>query len=331
MNRETKKTIWRIAVVVAAAVLLCVTVPALKSFQTVQAKNTAPEKSGRIYLGTEGIERDGVYYTLRSDIETYLLLGIDTDGERTEGYDLGGQADVLLLLVMDNAHDSYRILQINRDTMTQVTTLSSGGAVAGESFFPICLSHAYGSGGKDSCENTVRAVQYLLSDITIDGYAAIDMESIGRLNDAVGGVTLTIGDDLTAANPAFTKGAVVRLDAGSAEDFLRARMSLGESNNINRMARHRQYMDAWIAAAREKTHGDSAEFAAFVDEIKGWLVTDITDKRLAAIAEDAYRYENGGYITITGENDSSGSYNRFYADEDSITEALLTLFYEKQT
>lgn len=334
MNRKSGRTIssvWRAVFVAAVAALLCFTVFAVKDFRAAQARRTQTEKSGNVYLGTDSIEWNGERYTLREGIEAYLILGIDMDDDRAAVSDLGGQADVLFLLVIDNLQSSYRVLQINRDTMTQVPVISGDGSIGGVTFAPVCLSHAYGSGGHDSCENTVHAVRYILSDIEIDGYAAFDMEAIGRVNDSVGGVTLTIQDDLTAANPAFTAGAIVTLDAASAEDFLRARMSLGESNNINRLGRHRQYMDAWVEAARQKTHGNSAEFADFIAGMKNWSVTDMTDKRIAAVAENAYRYKNGGFVTIDGKNESSGGYNCFYADEDSVMEALLSLFYEKRS
>ncbi len=50
----------------------------------------------------------------------------------------------------------------------------------------------------------MRAVEYLLSGAALDGFIALDLRSIGVLNDAVGGITVTIDKDLTGAHPSFT-------------------------------------------------------------------------------------------------------------------------------
>lgn len=293
---------------------------------------TEPEtaRQGSISLAdAERIFVNGESYTPKRNLETLLLMGVDSGESRKTGKDLGGQADVLLLLVLDHNARTYRLLQINRDTMTQIPVLS-GSTITGEIFAPVCLSHGYGSGGEDSCENTVRAVSALLAGVNIDGYAAINMDSIGDFNDAVGGVRVTVDKDLTVVNPAFAEGASVHLDGESAEDYLRVRMAAGESDNLSRMSRHRRYMTGWLEAARKKT-GESGEGAVrLMEELEPLMVTSLSEKRMAALAEDAFRFTDGGVYTIEGVNESNGSFNCFYADEDSILDVIVTLFYDKE-
>lgn len=328
-SRGMSTGLYRALVIAVSLILLCVTVYVFRDYPAFSKDGGGETMPARPLLeDTYSLVWKGETYTRRSDVESFLFIGVDMDESR-EDSGLPGQADVLLLVVLDGRSDSYTVLQINRDTMTQIQTVSGDGSVTGESFMPICLAHSLGSGGEDSCENTVRSVQYLLPGVEISGYAAVRMETIGVLNDAVGGVTVTVEGDLTKIDPAFTDGAVVHLDGKGAEGFVRARMSLGESNNTKRMERQKQYMNAWIDAARAKTGGSSDEILKLVDDVRPWLVTDLTDKAITSAASRAYKYENAGFISLRGENIPTGSYNRFYADEDSVTETLIKLFYTK--
>lgn len=81
----------------------------------------------------------------------------------------------------------------------------------------------------------------LLGDVDIDGYAMLNTDSIGVINSAVGGVTVTIPEDMTDVDPAFVSGAVVKLDDEQAEKFARARMKVGDGHNSSRMERQSLY------------------------------------------------------------------------------------------
>lgn len=318
------------AVLIATLLLLGLTVWLLLGFTGSGGGEAEYVPAGSVSLrNTERLEWNGSSYVPKNGLETILLIGVDAGEGRTVSEGLGGQADVLLLLVLDHSERTYRILQINRDTVTQVPVLS-GNEITGEIMAPICLSHGYGDGGLNSCENTVRAVRYLLSGVKIDGYAAVDMEAIGELNDAVGGVTVVLDKDLTVVNPAFREGATVHLDAESAEDYLRARMAAGEADNLSRMSRHRRYMEAWLETAKAQTGGSGAGAVKLLEKLEPLLVTDMTEKHMSALAEDAFRFEDGGIVTIDGVNESNGSFNCFYPDEDSLREVQFALFYEKE-
>ena len=66
------------------------------------------------------------------------------------------------------------------------------------------------------------------------------MTAIRVLNDLVGGVSVTMEEDGTQIDPAFVKGATVRLSGSQAEAFVRARMGLENDTNLARMQRQRQ-------------------------------------------------------------------------------------------
>lgn len=69
------------------------------------------------------IEVDGVEYVKNPMVETILFLGIDTLDELEEltGYKHVLQADFIGLMVIDKNTETYSILQINRDTMMEMS------------------------------------------------------------------------------------------------------------------------------------------------------------------------------------------------------------------
>ena len=112
----------------------------------------------------EQICRGGVWYERKEDARAYLLMGIDREGQAVSSgsYNGGGQADLLLVLVLDREERTYRVLPIDRDTMTPVDELGLFGDTVRTRVQQIALAHFYGDGLEASCENTVAAVSNLL-------------------------------------------------------------------------------------------------------------------------------------------------------------------------
>jgi anionic cell wall polymer biosynthesis LytR-Cps2A-Psr (LCP) family protein len=130
--------------------------------------------------GRQVLSYKGENYALREDLETVLLLGVDKYVTETgvESYNNTQQADFLMLIIFDRTNKSYTALQLNRDTMTEITMLGVRGEQAGVFTGQLALAHTYGSGGKDSCRNTVDAVSNLLYGIDIDHYVAVTMDAV---------------------------------------------------------------------------------------------------------------------------------------------------------
>ena len=145
------------------------------------------------------VVRDGKAYFPRQDITVMLLMGIDQEGPvQDSGHHRNpGAADMIALLIFDEKNEDCRILYLNRDTMAQVRVLGLGGVPAGTNYAQLAMAHTYGSGLEDSCENVKKTVSDLLGGITIDYYLSMNMDAISILNDAVGGVTVTVEDDFS--------------------------------------------------------------------------------------------------------------------------------------
>ena len=131
------------------------------------------------------LEHEGALYRLRDDVKTLLVIGVDKFSEAATGgsYNNDQCADFLLLLVMDHTAKRCSVLQISRDTVTDVTVLGIGGKKTGTVRQQIALSHTYGSGDDDSCRNTARAVSALLGGISVDAYVCLTMDAVGIINE----------------------------------------------------------------------------------------------------------------------------------------------------
>lgn len=203
---------------------------------------------------TKTIIRDGTAYYPRQDITVILLMGIDESGpvRSSESYDNTGEVDVAVLFICDETREQIRVLNLNRDTILEMPVLGVDGRRAGSITGQLALSHTYGSGLDDSCENTRTAVSDLLNGIRIDHYFAMNMDAVSILNDAVGGVGVTVTDDFSGIDPEFPTGTCI-LRGDQAITFLRSRKNLGDQLNISRMQRQNHYMEGFLTAFRRRT------------------------------------------------------------------------------
>ena len=263
----------------------------------------------------------------RKNLETILVMGLDKNerSEMLEGYVNKTQSDFLLLLVIDQENRSINSLHINRDTMTEITRLGVFGGAAGKYTAQIALAHAYGSGGSDSALNAVKAVSNFLGGVKIDHYMTFTMDSVALVNDMVGGVTVFIEDDFSEMDPSLVQGQEITLKGEQALHFVRGRSNVADGTNLNRMARQRQYM----MGLYEKIMAAAAQDEAFPEKLVKKLAdafdTDLSVYQLDSLFDTLLECKMGEILTIEGEN-VRGEFMEFYADPDSVAQAVQTLF-----
>ena len=276
---------------------------------------------------------NGRWYRLRDGLETCLVLGIDKFSDYAATFEEGDllndlQSDVLLLRIEDNAAGVWTALQLNRDTMCEICRLGISGEKTGTVFQQLCLSHTYGSGGKDSCRNSVKAVSRLLYDVPIDHYYAVTMDAIPVLNDLVGGVTVHVDDDLTAADPVLLQGTDVTLHGDQALHFVRARTSVTDGTNLSRMNRQRVFLDALYTQMRTRLQNDSRFALRMANRLADYSTSDLIPEELSELAERLKDEEFRGIQTTMGEAVEGEKYIEFYPDETRLKESVLQLFFE---
>lgn len=312
----------RIIAIAAVAILLIISFVLIAVWEAQHSDFTDSSK----WEMAEYVEHGGAYYRRRTDVNAVLLMGVDQfSADVTPGaYNNEQCADFLVLAVFDHAAQRTTLLQISRDTMAEVTILGIGGKKTGTVRQQIALSHTYGTGENDSCRNTVRAVSALFYNLPVEHYVCLTMDAVAIVNDAVGGVTVTVEEDLTALDPAFVPGATVCLSGEQALLYVHGREGLEDSTNASRMGRQKQYIAALAEMAGEI--GISAADAAA--ELADCMHSNYSSSELERAYDTLLSYEHGDILDIKGSY-SVGEYMEFTPDEDALKAQLLSLFYKK--
>lgn len=321
-----RKRIWgrRLAI---AALLICLLIPE----GSVWAETVRGDLSTR-FSSESDIEYEGVTYRLRKRLTTLLIAGTDKREDEAAAsmeFRNGGQADFLLLLVLDANRDTIQPIQINRDTMTEITVLNVLGKVSGTRTAQLCLAHGFGDGAEQSCELLVSAVSGSLRDVPIDDYMALSLDGIAAFNDALGGVEVTLEDDFSIYDPEMTKGKTLTLQGAQAEYFVRERYYIGDQSNTARMERQKIYMEAAITQITERIQSDRGFVSELVGGIEPYLVTNMGSGRMLNLFSQAREYEMLPAMSIAGETViSAEGYAEFYPDEEALVQTVLEAWYE---
>ena len=272
---------------------------------------------------------DGKDYTLREELSTLLILGTDDEAvDEDEGNLVYSQADFLVLAVFDNEAKTCTLLQIDRNTMANIDVLDDNDQITNTMFTQICLSHDFGTTPDLRCRNTANALSRLLYNVPINNFAAMAMGGIPSLNDAAGGVTVTIEDDFTGVDDTLVKGETVKLMGEHAFNYVHARMTMkDDDSNIARMRRHRTYMKALVEQLRAKSEQDPAFALEVFNAVADYLVTDCEVDELSDYVNGLSEYELTGIVTLEGVTEMT-DHEEFYPDEEKLMQLVIDLFFE---
>jgi LCP family protein required for cell wall assembly len=272
---------------------------------------------------------DGKEYQPKFGVETFLVLGLDKfEGDSLEAsYNNNEQADLLMLFVFDNRAKTCSAIQINRDTMAPVHVLGVDGSRVDTLTKQIALAHTYGKGDNVSCRNTADSVSELLSGVKVNHYLSLKMDAVPILNDAVGGVEVTVLEDLTNKDESLVQGKTVTLKGEQAIHYVRTRAGLDDSTNLTRMERQRQYMDALYQRLTESMAQDENFLVETTLEIADYMVSNESVTQLQEMARKFNDYEFTGIIQFEGETKKGEKFMEFYPDENALSQIVVDLFY----
>ena len=75
---------------------------------------------------------------------------------------------------------------------------------------------------------------------------------------------------------------------------------------------------------------DSGVFIDFIRKAEPYITTDMAESRMLMIANDSFRYSNGGFLTLAGEDGLCGGYDVFLPEERGLKETVVQLFYDME-
>ncbi|MET8946909.1 LCP family protein [Streptomyces sp. NPDC004542] len=209
--------------------------------------NITPDEAAAAELARYERERPTA---LVRDAQNILLIGSDTragDGNAEYGRDLGSErSDTTILLHLAADRRSATAVSLPRDLMVDVPSCRRADGGRGEPTFAM-LNYAFQTGGSACAIRTVEK----LTGIRIDHHVVVDFTGFKDMVDAVDGVEVCLKE------PVRDKDAKLRLPAGKvtldgeqALGYVRARKSLGDGSDTDRMDRQQRFLGALVGKVR---------------------------------------------------------------------------------
>lgn len=277
------------------------------------------------------LKLNGNIYSYYHDFETYLIMGTDKTGADSKVYQ-GSMSDFLMLVIVDKTDNNYSFLPINRDTMSEVRLIQDDGTGAATAELQLCTAHWYGGNAGQSCANTVESISKLFGGPKIDGYYAIPMDEIPKLNHSVGGVTVTLLEDFQDIDRQMKKGETLALSDEQAYRYIHDRYGVGDEKNTSRMKRQQQYMEAFFTKAKEKAKSDKAYVGQLFREFEQTATTNLTAKKISGLTNRLIKGTQKGFFEIKGTSKIGKAlgdgidHAEFYPDKESIIDVMTKIY-----
>ncbi len=277
------------------------------------------------------LKLNGNIYSYYHDFETYLIMGTDKTGADSKVYQ-GSMSDFLMLVIVDKTDNNYSFLPINRDTMSEVRLIQDDGTGVATAELQLCTAHWYGGNAEQSCANTVESISKLFGGLKINGYYAIPMDEIPKLNHSVGGVTVTLLEDFQDIDRQMKKGETLALSDEQAYRYIHDRYGVGDEKNTSRMKRQQQYMEAFFTKAKEKAKSDKAYVGQLFREFEQTATTNLTAKKISGLTNRLIKGTQKGFFEIKGTSKIGKAlgdgidHAEFYPDKESIIDVMTKIY-----
>lgn len=157
------------------------------------------------------IEYDGKSYSLRSDVSTFLFLGINEDN----------YSSYMFLFVLDSTNKNIRVLKIPSDIIVDVDIYNDDRELLETSPMEIGYQFGYGESYARSCHITRMLVSNVLKGTRVDYCFSITLEGLCTVVDSLerGKVSVGLRNDWTDLNAAYTLDSTVELSADGVREF----------------------------------------------------------------------------------------------------------------
>lgn len=231
-----------------------------------------------------------------------LVVGVDESHELT---------DVIIYLQFDPEKKKASMLSIPRDTYL------------GDEFLTGKINAVYQTAG--GIERLVEEVRerFLLP---VDYYATVTLETLRALVDDIGGVTVTISEDLyDHGNLVFSAGTQT-LDGARAETFVRLRYAYVNAD-LGRIDAQHQFLLALMEKVQTQNKLDMLQLViSYFNDIE----TDLPLDRALSIASTAFslNQESISAFTVPGVGKTHNTYAVYEVDKKALAAILNENFFK---
>lgn len=284
----------KIVLTVIIAIIACIAVTAMMNrpgdAAGMEKEDFTPDP------GQELEERDMKKIQPQSEVIRVLACGVDYSHELT---------DVIMYVQYDPKTMQVNLLSIPRDSYL------------GEEYVTGKINQVYRQTGR--MEELVREVEERFH-LDIDYYATITLEALGSIVDEVGGIEVTIDDDLyDYGNLVFSKGTQV-LDGEKTQLFVRLRHAYANAD-LGRISAQQKFLMA--ALDKAQSMGKLTALRLLMKNFSA-LKTDMPLGKMISVASTAFgiQKENIHMFTAPGIGKMNGEYAVYEVDKEGLAEIL---------
>jgi len=278
------------------------------------------------------IDDEGNAWNYRDDLIIVLLMGVDYMADDSYWKDHivsnGGNADILVLAALDPTNNTLSLLNIPRDSMADILMLDEEGNYVRMTRANVSTAHSYGDGGALSCDLTVDAVSRLLYGIPIQRYASVHFDVLDDFSDLIGGVTLTLEEDCTELDPAYTKGSTITLKGVELKNFVIQRDTSDLNSTHKRSQRHMMLLNVLYNQCKEAFLKDISFPIQLYNRAADHITTNLTIPEITYLARKGFSTDFGSdwVDTIPGETTMGEKYAEFVPDAQWLQNYLAENF-----
>lgn len=273
------------------------------------------------------VEYNGTTYRLNEDMVSIAFIGFDNRTKNaTAGYDVAGQSDTVMVVALDTKSGKATGIVIPRDSMVAVDTYIDG-VYNGQHQLQLCLQYSYGSSHEQSSELVTQCASRVLYGMPIDYYFTLNVEGVGPLNDAVGGVRLTPVQSVPPAG--IREGVETTLRGKSAELYVQYRETTQLNSSLDRQARQMSYLKAFSTQVLQSAASDPATVLNLYQKALDYTWTNLGFEQFSYLISQMLDHGMTSFnvVSLEGEMAPGAAHAEFHLDADSVYRTVLETYY----
>lgn len=301
-----------------------------------KAQKTLPWQENWVTYGDD-------VYEYNQECMNFIIMGIDRSGELDKETKLSdwsaGQADAIFLLSLDNRNKKISVIGIPRNSMVDVEIYNEQEECIDTIYNQICLQYGYAGGGELGLQKMKDSVSGMLYDLPIHGACAVSYDAIGVVAERLGGIEVTLSEDMTELKKDYVVGSKVLLTKKNIIPYLRYRDNTKLGSPTTRLTRQKEFLRTAMAKTIQEIKKKPAIVSEIYQSIIPYMNTDITLDKAVYLAAEALDYSitDSSFYQLTGvdkqvdfENAKKAEdfYDDYYLDEEKLKEMVMEVFYQ---
>ena len=301
-----------------------------------KAQKTLPWQENWVTYGDD-------VYEYNQECMNFIIMGIDRSGELDKETKLSdwsaGQADAIFLLSLDNKNKKINVIGIPRNSMVDVEIYNEQEECIDTIYNQICLQYGYAGGGELGLQKMKDSVSGMLYDLPIHGACAVSYDAIGVVAERLGGIEVTLSEDMTELKKDYVVGSKVLLTKKNIIPYLRYRDNTKLGSPTTRLTRQKEFLRTAMAKTIQEIKKKPAIVSEIYQSIIPYMNTDITLDKAVYLAAEALDYSitDSSFYQLTGvdkqvdfENAKKAEdfYDDYYLDEEKLKEMVMEVFYQ---